>query len=206
MSETLSVSVEELSQLTARGVAAFAARCGRRTQPLFGLWSGANPEHARALDLALRWTEAFACSVDGAADAAGEAAHAAYASAARAAAFARKAVAGAGQAGIAAYAGAAAHAAADTAAEAPIDPMAAAVNAAYAVKVSSKADPAAAGAARRDFETLLAMRMGTRDDLGPAVDSTEAGLLGPYWPDGEPVWRQDALRKMEALLAPEDSN
>ena len=178
--------IEDFAKLPPRAVVAFAARCGRRGQPLYGLWAAAKSEDVRVVDNALALAEAYA-RTETATDAtrADLAAEAAYRAAARAAAAAR---AGVDKVALtAAHAGAAAHAAADAAADAPDDPVAARLDALYAVRASVRAGgPAAATAAKQDLEALESLALETPSEQGNVIDSTARGPLGPYWPNREP--------------------
>lgn len=44
--------------------------------------------------------------------------------------------------------------------------------------------PEFAAALRADYERLVSLGLGEFPKLGPAVDPSEAGPLGPLWPDG----------------------
>ena len=164
-----------------RAVVAFATRCGRRVQPLYGLWAAAEPEDVRAVDDALALAEAYARSdTDTDATRVDFAAEAAYRAAARAAAAAR--ADGNKVALAAAHAGAAAHAAADAAADAPVDPVATRLDALYAARASVKAGgPAAESAAKQDLEVLGSLALGKPSEQGNAIDPTTHGPLGPYF-------------------------
>lgn len=39
-----------------------------------------------------------------------------------------------------------------------------------------------------DFQALRSFQLGSFPELGPPIDPSEAGPLGPLWPDGEPEW------------------
>ncbi|MBV8267584.1 MAG: hypothetical protein JO252_14765 [Planctomycetaceae bacterium] len=180
---------ERLAQLPHHAAVAFAARCARRVQPL----THALPQQGRdAIDRASESAEAFAKgTADAAADAAAARADAARADAARAdaeAAVAAKA-AGAARAGAeAAWADAADVARADAAGAAAAWAAAAAL-----VAGAAAADEAAAwAAASSDLDRLIALKRGEPDTLGAPIDQSEAGPLGPLWPQGMPEWYTQA--------------
>ena len=168
---------ERLAQLPHHAVVAFAARCARRVQPLTHVL----PQQDRdAIDWALASAEAFA-----------KGAAAARADAARAAARADDARAAAARA---ADAWTAARAAADAAAAAAAaaDDWAAhtAAAAAWAAAAAARADARAAAAS--DLDRLSALNPGEPDALGAPIDPSEAGPLGPLWPQGVPEWYTEA--------------
>jgi hypothetical protein len=177
---------ERLAQLPHHAVVAFAARWARRVQPLTHVL----PQQDRdAIDRALASAEEFA---KGAADA--RAAHQAADAAAWAAAVADAADA-ADRATVAAAARAAA-VAADVAADA--DAARAAANAAadaaaaWAANAAAAAARAARAATSRDLDRLIALNPGEPDALGAPIDPSEAGPLGPLWPQGVPEWDTEA--------------
>jgi hypothetical protein len=154
---------ERLAQLPHHAVVAFAARCARRVQPLTHVL----PQQDRdTIDRALASAEAFAKGADAArADAARAAARAAdAANAARAADAAR-----------------AAAARADVTAAAAAD---------WAAAAADRAD--AWAAASSDLDRLIALNPGEPDALGAPIDPSEAGPLGPLWPQGVPEWYTEA--------------
>jgi hypothetical protein len=198
---------ERLARLPRRAVVAFAARCARRVQPR----THALPQQGRdAIDRAIASAEAFAKGDSRVADAAEAAARAAAAEAAdawnatwaadadsRAAARVAAAAWGADAA-----AWAAARAAARAAADAWAADAAEATDAAWAADAAeaaaaAAADAAAARAATRtatssDLDRLIALNLGQPGTLGAPIDPSEAGPLGPLWPQGVPEWYTEA--------------
>ena len=177
----------DLGRLPPHAIAAYAARCAKRVQPLFRR-AGVSPEVAASLERAIGAAERIASghvlSVDDTA-AAGEAEAAAAAAAgvpaacqaARAAAFAARAACAADQAPYAAEAfggdaARAAHAA-----------TVAAVDSATASDAAHYADYAA----RADYERLVLLNRGA-PPLGQPIHCSEDGPLGPLWPEGKPSW------------------
>jgi hypothetical protein len=159
---------ERLAQLPHHAVVAFAARCARRVQPLTHVL----PQQGRdVIDRALASAEAFAKG-------------AAAARAADARADAR-----AVDAWVAARADARADAADVAAAWAAWDTNAAAA-AAWAAHAANWADARAAAAS--DLDRLIALNPGEPDALGAPIDPSEAGPLGPLWPQGVPEWYTEA--------------
>lgn len=180
--------VVDLGQLPPHAIVAYAARCARRVQPLFGR-AGASQELAsaveRAIETAERIVTGHVLSVEdmGVAEAA-EAAAAAMAGspaahqAARAACYAARAACAADQAPYAAasFGGDAARAARAAAIAAQSDPDSAADAAHYADY-----------AARTDYERLVLLNRGA-PPLGLPLHCSEDGPLGPLWPEGKPSW------------------
>ena len=168
---------ERLAQLPHHAVVAFAARCARRVQPLTHIL----PQQDRdTIDRALASAEAFA---KGAAAARADAARADARAAAARAAAAR-----------AADAWTAARAAADAAAAAAAaaDDWAAHTAAAAAWADAAAARAAARAAAASDLDRLIVLNPGAPDALGAPIDPSEAGPLGPLWPQGVPEWYTEA--------------
>ena len=169
---------ERLAKLPHHAVVAFAARCARRVQPLTHIL----PQRDRdTIDRALASAEAFAKGAD-----------AARADAARADARAADARAAAARAADAWTAARAAAAAAADAAAAAADDWAAhtAAAAAWADAAAARADARAAAAS--DLDRLIALNPGAPDALGAPIDPSEAGPLGPLWPQGVPEWYTEA--------------
>ena len=164
---------DRLAQLPHHAVVAFAARCARRVQPLTHVL----PQQGRdVIDRALASAEAFA-----------KGAAAARADDARADARADAAwVAARADARADAADVAAAWAAWDTNADA----AAAAAAAAWAAHAANWADARAAAAS--DLDRLSALNPGEPDALGAPIDPSEAGPLGPLWPQGVPEWYTEA--------------
>ena len=171
---------ERLARLPRRAVIAFAARCARRVQPL----THALPQQDRdTIDWGLASAEAFAkgaaaARADTRADARAAAARAAAARAADAAWTAARAATTAWAADARAAA-----AAADWAANA-------AAAADWAANAADWADARAAAAS--DLDRLIALNPGEPDALGGPIDPSEAGPLGPLWPQGVPQWYTEA--------------
>jgi len=196
---------ERLAQLPRRAVVAFAARCTRRVQPLTHFI----PQQDRdAIDRAIASAEAFAkgTAADWAAHraAAADARAAAVAVVAAAADAARATAADATRAAAvadavaddAAWADAVADARAADAATADDDAWAAAdarAAVAWATDAAARAARAATRAATsRDLERLIALNLGQPGTLGAPIDPSEAGPLGPLWPQGVPEWYTEA--------------
>ena len=82
----------------------------------------------------------------------------------------------------------------------PPPPPAAAAAADWAANAAAAADWAAAAAARADaraaaasdLDRLIALNPGEPDALGAPIDPSEAGPLGPLWPQGVPEWYTEA--------------
>ena len=180
--------VVDLSQLPPHAIVAYAARCARRVQPLFGR-AGASQELADAVERAIEAAERIATghvlaveemAVAEPAEAAAAAtagSPAAY-QAARAACYAARAACAADQAPYAAasFGGDTARAAQAAAIAAQGDPSSAADAAHYADY-----------AARADYERLVLLNRGG-PPLGLPLHCTEDGPLGPLWPEGKPSW------------------
>jgi hypothetical protein len=189
----------ELDKLPARATAAFAARCARRVQPLFGshLPGGEAIEHAIVV------AEQLASGINVKDDDAKAAAKAA----AWAANDAANAAARADCRATTLYA---AQAAAYSAVEAADrSPASAAESADEAVTCVSYADEFAGFAPESDTERamfedlrrLADLDLGDPQTLGSEIDATPSGPLGPLWPQGEPEWFRLACAAAEAMLA-----
>jgi len=180
--------VVDLSRLPPHAIVAYAARCARRVQPLFGR-AGATTELAasveRAIETAERVASGHGLSVEDTVAAEGaEAAAVATAGipaarhAARAACYAARAACAADQAPYAAAAFGD-----DTA------------RAAHAAAMGAQGDPSSAAdaahyadyAARTDYDRLVLLNRGG-PPLGLPLHCTEDGPLGPLWPEGKPSW------------------
>ena len=176
----------DLSRLPPHAIAAYAARCAMRVQPLIARVGG-SPELAASLErptAARRVATGHVLTVEDTAAAEGAEAAAAVAAsvpaarhAARAAAYAAHAACAADQAPYAAeaFAGDAARAA-HAAAVAAVDPQAAADAAHYADY-----------AAQADYERLVLYNRGD-PAVGQPLHCSEDGPLGPLWPEGKPSW------------------
>jgi len=180
--------IVDLSRLPPHAIVAYAARCARRVQPLFGR-AGASKELADGVEQAIEAAERIATghvlSVEdtAAAEAAEAAATASVGNpaahqAARAACFAARAACAADQApyAAAAFGGDAERAAQAAATAAQDDPNAAADAAHYADY-----------AARTDYERLVLLNRGAPPQ-GLPLHCSEDGPLGPLWPEGKPSW------------------
>ena len=168
---------ERLAKLPHHAVVAFAARCARRVQPLTHILPQQTGTQSTGRCAS---AEAFA-----------KGAAAARAAAARAdarAAAARAAAARAADAWTAARAAADAAAAAAAAADDWAAHTAAA--AAWADAAAARADARAAAAS--DLDWLIVLNPGEPDALGAPIDPSEAGPLGPLWPQGVPEWYTEA--------------
>lgn len=185
-------TTDDLKKLPLGAIVAYAARCARRVQPLYGCAAGAaeSRKHEAAVEGAISVAENFCLSHDvsapayGAAYAARDAADTTVAKdAARAAAAAARAAAYAFDlpkcavydrpvytSRVAAEAGDAAEAAARAAEHA-----------------SGSAAPVEA-AARADFDRLSKLNQGSYPELGQPIDATKNGPLGPLWAEGPPEW------------------
>jgi hypothetical protein len=193
----------ELSKLPLRAIAAFAARCARRVRPLFGSHLPGGEAIEQAIVIAEQMAAGMTVTVDDAK------------AAAKAAAWAANDAANAGaQAECPATANAAAEEAAYSAVQAafarsPADAAGAAVSADAAVTMISFAAESAGFDPKSDLEKtmledllrLAAMGLGEADTLGPEIDVTPTGPLGPLWPEGEPEWFRRARATAEAMLA-----
>jgi hypothetical protein len=172
----MSESIEDrLKALPLRAIVAFAARCARRVQPL----TSSLPEHGRdAVERAIQVAEGFACGDD------------LTGAAARAADVAADAWADADAADAAADAARAAANAARAAAWAADADAATAARAADAADAAADAARAAADAAADalDLNRLIALNLGRPGTRGSPIDPSEAGPLGPLWPNGAPDW------------------
>jgi hypothetical protein len=179
--------IVDLSRLPPHAIAAYAARCAMRVQPLF-LRAGAPLELAenleRAIGAARRIASGHVFSADDTMAAQGAEAAAVAAAgvpaarhAARAAAYAAHAACAADQAPYAAEAfGGDAARAAHAAAVAAVDSETAADAAHYADY-----------AAQADYERLVLYNRGA-PAVGQPLHCSEDGPLGPLWPEGKPSW------------------
>ena len=195
MSEALLPTVDELKTLTLRAMVAYAVRCARRVQPLY--WQVREvthrEKHEAAIETASTIAERFCRGEPIVAAAAADAARAAEA----AADAADTAEAAAEAAEAAAEAARAVRAAADDAraADARAADAARAARAAFASATASTTaatakavGKAAVAAARADYYRLVSLNLEGYPDLGPPIDPTENGPLGPLWSAGPPAW------------------
>ncbi len=181
---------EDLKQLPLGAIVAYAVRCARRVQPLYGRSAGTAElaRHEAAIDEAICLAQKFCLSHEvsgaayGAAYTARDAAHAAEAQdAARAAAAAARAAAYAfdiPQSAVYDHALYASRVATEA-----VDGALAAARAAGHDSAGAVAD-----AARADLDRLLAQNRGTYPQLGEPLDPSENGPLGTLWPKGPPAW------------------
>jgi hypothetical protein len=218
---------DDLNKLPLRAIVAYAARCARRVQPLFRQAAGAHDfaKHAAAVEQANSLTEWFCLGRDVGAYAGGgrstvpvaRAAARATIAAARAAARAASAAAFASAAAIAAEDSAAAFATGAFAAAAAADAVAAAdaataadsiatdhAIAGEAIVAAAAADDAVGVTAASDYARLRELNLGCYPELGPPLDPTEQGPLGPLWTDQPPQWftrlTEEALASEQALM------
>ncbi len=181
----------DLKKLPLGAIVAYAVRCARRVQPLYGRAAGIAelPTHEAAVEWAISLAESFCLSHDVSAYAYNAAYGARTATEDVAARDAARAAAAAVRAAAYAF---------DLPKSAVYDrPL-------YASRVAAEADDAgqaavrAAGhasdgasavhAASADFARLLELNQGTFPKLGEPIDPTENGPLGPLWPEGPPEW------------------
>lgn len=190
----LPLFLEDLQRLPLRYAVALGVRCARRVQPLYALWEGAEPEQLRIIEDGLQRAEACALGKEADLDTLTESV---YSVAAKTAAQARM---GSDQAQLAAYAGATAHAVTDAAAELLIDPVAVRTGVLYAERTCRKAEPDISAVIWHDFRILLPLASSSSDDLGPPIDSSEAGPLEQLWPQEHPAWWAEGQERLQAVL------
>jgi hypothetical protein len=183
------ITLSDLGQLTLRANVAFAVRCAQRVRPCFRLPANAprRREQIAAVDDAIGVATAFCRGL--------------LEEAGRAAAAVRAAVVVAEETGeFTRYSGyAAVHVASATAhaekvvrktKDASTTEVVAAAFGAGRV-VAANADAFAldlvVAALHADLVKLLALAGGSNADLGPPVDPSESGPLGPLWPAGMPA-------------------
>lgn len=173
--------------LPLRALVAIAARCARRVRTIY---REPNERHQLAVDLAIDLAERFAAGDTNVGTV--EATEAAEA--AREALFQSDAdPASSGSIAAAMHAAdAVAHAAGDAegakVAVAVQDAAAATDEAVSEVPGADLSNPAAWKAAEDDCQKLLRLDLGSFGDLGEPIDTSEAGPLGPVWPEGAPTW------------------
>jgi hypothetical protein len=182
------VALGDLGQLTLRANVAFAVRCAERLRPSFDIPADAprRREQMAAVDAAIRVATAFCRGLPG--------------EAGRAAAAARVAAVVADEicefTGFACFAAVRAAEAAAYAEEVVRDPSGSSVTEVVAAAfgagrvLAANADAftldRVVAALYADLEKLLSLTHGTCADLGPPVDPSEGGPLGPLWPAGTP--------------------
>jgi hypothetical protein len=183
------VTLNDLAELTLRANVAFAVRCAQRVRPCFKLPAEAprRREQTAAVDEAIRVASAFCRGLPEAAGRAAAAARAAGVVAQETGEFTR-------YAGYAAAHGASAAAHAEEVVRDPkhscmTDVVAAAFGAGRVVvaNVDAYAHDLVVAALHADLVQLLLLAAGTTADLGPPVDPSETGPLGPLWPAGVPA-------------------
>ena len=204
-------TIDDLKNLPLGAIVAYAVRCARRVQPLYGRAAGVPnfEQHEAAVERAISIAEDFCLSHDvsvsayaaayGARDAADAAeakdAAKAAAAAARAAAYAFDVPKSAVYDHVLYASRVAAEAvdAAKAAARAAAQPASATTAAACSPDEDESdenddEDATQDAAARADYDRLLKLNPGAFPKLGQPIDATENGPLGPLWPAGEPDW------------------
>jgi hypothetical protein len=187
-SQPRSVGLNDLGQLTMRANVAFAVRCAQRARPRFKLAPNAPRRHDQllAVDRAIRIATMFCQGLVGEPGQASAAAHAASRVAEATCEFTGYAGYGAVRA-----AEAAAHAEEcirNPAGASPMRVVAAAFGAARVLAANADmfAIQTIADALYADMEKLINLAHGTCESLGPPVDPSESGPLGPLWAAGTP--------------------
>jgi hypothetical protein len=184
------ISLSDLGQLTMRGNVAFAVRCAQRMRPRFKLPADAprRRERLAAVDGAIRVAEAFCRGLPAETGQAAAAVRAALL-------VAEEASKVTGYAGYAAVHAAKAAADAEEALRSPtnsgmIEVVASAFGANRVLSANTDAFTLelVLAAIYSDVEKLIGMAQGTCADLGPPIDPSESGPLGPLWPDVTPFW------------------
>lgn len=193
MSDALSLpTADDLKKLPLGAIVAYAARCARRVQPLYGCAAGLGDlrKHEAAVEGAISLAEAFCLSHDVSVPAYGAAYAARDAADSPAAKDAARAAAAAGRA--AAYAfdlpKCAVYDRPVYASRVAAEAVDAADAAARAADQASGGAGAVQAAARADFGRLSKRNQGTYPELGQPLDATQNGPLGPLWPAGPPEW------------------
>lgn len=181
---------EDLRKLSLRAVVAFAARCGRRVQPLYQLAS----DLPDALEYTTSVGHALSLAEDVARGKTQDDPNVFIAVIVKA------------KAAIAPYTFVDSQIVADVAAEAAKAAFAVSTNdgdngrkfayeaAFISVNAASDADNGddamseVAAAARADFQRLIEIERGSESKLGNQIDMSDDGPLGSLWPNGEPKW------------------
>jgi hypothetical protein len=188
------VGLNDLGQLPLRANVAFAVRCAQRIRPCFRLPAGSPRRHEQtaAVDRAIRAAAAFCLGLPAEA---GEAA----ASARAAAVVAEETSESTSFSGFGAVRAAEAAAYAEEWARNPSDSnltevVAAAFGAGRVLLANSDAfaHDLIVSALYEDVQNLLRLAGGSSEDVGPPIDPSESGPLGPLWPAGVPVWFREA--------------
>jgi len=185
------ITAEELKKLSRRGMAAFAARCARRVQPLFDV-----QERVKAVRKAIEVAENFAKGGVGNPDEAYAAAKATEGSKGHpesrevTSPGSSRSISASGPSETAEAAREAAGYAARTGSfyDLGAPTYAAAAAAAAAKAAAAVGDGRAATAAKFDHEKLLKLHHVAFPEIGDPIDPSESGPLGPLWPDGKPKW------------------
>jgi len=184
------IALGDLGRLTMRANVVFAVRCAQRMRPCFNIPADAprRREQMAAVDAAISVAAAFCQDLP--------------AEPGRAAAAARTAEVAAEETseitGFSGYAAVRAAEAAACAEEVIRDPggssvtevVAAAFGAGRVLAANTDAFTldVVVAALHADMEKLLSMAHGTCENLGPPVDPSESGPLGPLWPAATPAW------------------
>jgi len=187
------ITAEELKKLSRRGMAAFAARCARRVQPLFDI-----QERVEAVRKAIEVAEDFAKGGAGnpneayaaAVATGGSKAHPESGDVASLGSSSSIGASGSSEAAEAAReaAGYAARTGSYYDPGAPTYAAAAAVAAAKAAAAVGDGDGSTATAVKIDYEKLLRLHHVAFPEIDDPIDPSESGPLGPLWPDGKPEW------------------
>jgi len=184
------IGLNDLGQLTLRGNVAFAVRCALRIRPCFELPADAprQREKVAAVDRAIRLAAAFCNGQPLERGAAAAIARVAEAVAEETSEFTR----------CAGYAAVRAAEAAANAEEVVRNPNDSGIMEVVAAAFGSGRVLAAnadtftldyvAAVLCADVDKLLSLGHGGSPELGPPLDPSEAGPLGPLWPNGTPLW------------------
>jgi hypothetical protein len=184
------ITLGDLGGLPMRANVAFAVRCAQRLRPCFKLPAEAprRREQTAAVDDAIRVATTFCRGLPEEPGRATAAARAAGVVAEETGDFTRYAPYAAAHA-----ASAAASAEAIVCKSASASPISEVVAFAFgagrvvAANVDAYAHELVVAALHTDLVKLLALAGGTSADLGPPVDPSESGPLGPLWPAGMPA-------------------
>jgi hypothetical protein len=183
------VGLNDLGQISMRANVAFAVRCAQRMRPCFQLSpdSQRHQEQTAIVDRAIRVAAGFCAGLPAEPGAAARVARAAEA-------VAEATYDTTNFAGFAALRAAEAAAHAEACVRSPSDEsalemVAAAFGAARVLAANADmfALEAVADALYADVEKLRSLTPGSSDVLGPPVDPSENGPLGPLWPAGAPA-------------------
>jgi hypothetical protein len=187
--QSRAVSLSDLAELTLRANVAFAVRCAHRVRSCFQLPDDAENrlEHLTAVDAAIRVATSFCRGLElepGRAVAAVRAAHVAADTHCENTNFAGFAAVRAAQAAV--YAEEVVRNATDSSIT---EVVAAAFGAGRVVAANAgmMALNQVVAALYADLQNLRKVGRGAASSLGAAIDPSEAGPLGPLWPDGVPL-------------------